>query len=143
MNEKWLEIADPEIDAQELMAQIEKRIAGRDDVQDECSPADVVESVRQEIVDSPLGGEALRKWALIWSNDCDLVPRHYKIDWRLPIIGPIHALVRRVIHAEIQRYLLVSLEKQSYLNRELVKILQGLAEENVRLRQKLEETDAQ
>ena len=76
---------------------------------------------------------------LIHQRDCDIVPRRYVINWRMPILGPIHALVRRLINAEIRRYLLHALEKQSYFNRQILRIVTDLTKENERLRQEIEE----
>jgi len=75
----------------------------------------------------------------IRQRDCDIVPRYYVIDWRVPILGPIHALVRRIINAEIRRYLLPALEKQSQLNRQMLRILEDLVKENGCLRREIEE----
>jgi hypothetical protein len=72
-----------------------------------------------------------------WLQDCDLVPARYEIDWRVPIIGPIHAAIRRLINAEIRRFLLPSLVKQSHLNRVVLRLLQELEQENVRLCQEM------
>jgi hypothetical protein len=66
----------------------------------------------------------------MWQDDCDLVPRNYTIDWRTPIMGPIHAAIRRIVNAEIRRYLLPALEKQSFLNRKVLQTLDELAREN-------------
>lgn len=71
-------------------------------------------------------------------RDCDIVPRNYVIDWRIPILGPAHALVRRIINDEIRRYLMPSLRKQSNLNRRLLRALRELSRENAELRQEIE-----
>jgi hypothetical protein len=77
--------------------------------------------------------------AMIRPRDCDVVPRSYAIDWRIPILGPVHAMVRKIINAEVRRYLTPSLEKQSSLNRQMLRILRELAQENVRLRERIQE----
>ena len=74
-----------------------------------------------------------------WLQDCDIVPANYVIDWRVPILGPIHAAVRRVIHAELRRFLLPALEKQSHLNRAVLLALAELCQENARLSSDLEQ----
>jgi hypothetical protein len=73
-----------------------------------------------------------------WLQEGDIVPENYVIDWRVPVIGPLHAAVRRVIHAEICRFLLPSLVKQSHLNRAVLQTLSDLCRENARLREELE-----
>jgi hypothetical protein len=45
----------------------------------------------------------------------------------------LHAIVRRVINAEVRRYLTASLEKQSSLNRRMLQVLKELVAENERL----------
>ena len=73
-----------------------------------------------------------------WLHECDIVPENYVIDWRVPMIGPIHAAIRRVIYAEIRRSVLPALTKQSHLNRAVLQTLSELCQENARLRQELE-----
>jgi hypothetical protein len=73
----------------------------------------------------------------IRQRDGDIVPRYYAIEWRIPILGPIHAKVRRIINDEIRRYLMPSLRKQSTLNRQMLRALNDLGQENARLRQEI------
>jgi hypothetical protein len=139
MSDNWLEIADEAIDAQAIMQQIGERVDGYER-EGEIDPVSIAEVVRQEIIGSPIGGDALTQWISVWPADCNLVPKYYKIDWRIPILGPINALVRRIIRAEIDRYLLPSLEKQTILNHKLLNALQALAQENEELKQALAES---
>ena len=82
---------------------------------------------------------AAKEPVAVEQQDCDIIPRDYTIDWRVPILGPIHALIRRVINAEVRRYLMPALERQSYLNREFLRTLSDLREENDRLRRRIAE----
>lgn len=138
MGENWLEIPDESIDAQELMSQIERRISAHNEEAEDLVA--VVQAVRQEVIGMPLFDATLGSERIaLWQNDCDIVPHDYVIDWRVPILGPINALVRRVINAEIQRYLLACLRKQTHLNRQILYVLQQLADENERLKRQIEE----
>jgi hypothetical protein len=158
MSEPWLEIADPEIDAREVRRRVRDRMQGRrkapvgegaprhgdaarhEDVpaaEDRLDPAGIAASLYRErfgrVWDDPVPDEIA---ALEY--DGDIVPENYVIDWRVPILGPIHAVVRRVIHAEIRRYLLSMLQKQSHLNRRMLQALDALQRENEQLRRALE-----
>ena len=138
MRRDWLEIPDPRLDAAEVMERVQERMAIRNSVSlpegvanDPCVLADVLWG---RLIDSET-----EDGAPIREQDCDIVPRNYVIDWRIPILGPIHALIRRIINAEIRRYVSSSLEKQSYLNRQMLRLLNDLVEENKRLRREIEE----
>lgn len=141
MSEDWLEIPDEEIDVAEIMQKIRTRVAQRGDTvtTDTPDPVAVAEALRAEMIGEPTDSSALGRHVSIRQNDGDIVPRHYVIDWRIPILGPIHAVVRRVINAEIRRYLSPSLKKQSHFNRKVLRALRALAEENVHLRRQIEE----
>lgn len=140
-----IEIRDPEIEVAEIMRKIRRRVAQREGVasSEEMEPAAVAESLRAEMIGEPMDRSALGKHVSIRQSDCDIVPRHYVIDWRIPILGPIHAVVRRVINAEIRRYLMRSLKKQSHFNRKVLRALRSLAKENAQLRQQVEELQNQ
>lgn len=138
MSDDWLEISDDAIDVGEIMQRIHERIARRTSASPSESPAAVAEALWKEMIGEPIGESASGSRILIRQRDCDVVPRGYVIDWRTPILGPIHALVRRIINAEIRRYLLPSLEKQSHVNRQMLRVLEGLVEENGRLRRQIE-----
>jgi hypothetical protein len=141
MSDDWLEIADESIDVEEIMRRIRERIAQRSNglSSDDVDPAVVARDLWKEMIGDPMDDTLGGKLASIRPRDCDIVPRYYEIDWRIPILGPIHAIVRRIVNAEIRRYLTSSLEKQSSLNRKMLQVLKGLAEENVRLRQEIQE----
>jgi hypothetical protein len=138
MDEQWLEIPGETGSAQEMMDRIRGRIAGRHDealLEDGEAPQSVARGLWQEMIGDPpdrASGQQLRP------RDCDIVPRDYSVDWRVPILGPIHAVLRRVIDAEIQRYLMSSLEKQSWFNGQVQRRLDDLTQENLRLRQEIE-----
>ena len=141
MNEDWLEISDEEISVEEIMRHIRERMARRNGVVpsgDMEDPASVANALWLEMIGDPSDEQELSPFISIRRRDCDIVPRHYVIDWRIPILGPIHSVVRRVINDEIRRYLLSSLEKQSDYNRRVVQILRNLARENIRLREEIE-----
>ena len=141
MSDDWLELPDEEIDVAEIMQKIRMRVAEREGNvgSDASDAAALAEALRAEMIGDPVDSSALGKHVSIRQNECDIVPRHYVIDWRIPILGPIHAVVRRVINAEIRRYLSPSLKKQSHFNRKVLRALKALAEENARLRQKIDE----
>jgi len=142
MSDNWLEISDETIDVEEIVQQIRGRIARRTGVspsEETESPAVIAEALRAEMIGEPVDELVPGKRFPIRRRDCDIVPHCYVIDWRIPILGPIHALIRRIINAEVRRYLLPSLEKQSQLNRQMLRMLQDLVEENGRLRQEIEE----
>jgi hypothetical protein len=129
---------DPSIDGTEVMERIRERMADRGDDpflwETEETPEAVARRLRRQMIDVDV-----ENGVVIGERDCDIVPRDYVIDWRVPIVGRIHAVVRRIINAEIRRYLSSSLEKQSYVNRQMVRLLGDLAAENKRLRREVEE----
>ncbi len=141
MSDEWLEIADGEIDVAEIMRKIRARVARREgaETSEGVGPTTVAAELWCDMIGEPMDGSALGKHVAIRQSDCDIVPRHYVIDWRIPILGPIHAVVRRVINAEINRYLSRSLQKQSHYNRKILRALRALAEENARLSRQIEE----
>ena len=139
MDSDWLEISDKDVNVEEIMQQIRERIARRGMSPGETEvPTTIAENLWKEMVGDATDESALGKLISIQPRDCDIVPRHYVIDWRVPILGPIHAVVRRIINNEIRRYLFASLEKQALFNRKVLRALKGLAEENARLRQEIE-----
>jgi len=133
----WLIIRDPKIDAEEVASRVRQRLVdqnwGRAEFRAD-TPGQLADALWERMIGDPLDA---RMW--IEQHDCDIVPRDYTIDWRVPILGPLNALVRRVINAEIRRYLMPALERQSYLNREFLHTLNDLREENDRLRRRIEE----
>lgn len=142
MSDDWLEIPDENIDAEEIMRRIRERMMcrGAATPSDQAeSPEVIVEALWREAFGDTAGSSAFDKRVSIWQRECDIVPRHYVIGWRMPILGPIHALVRRIVNAEIRRYLLSALQKQSTFNLEILQMLQELAQENERLHQEVEE----
>ena len=145
MSDDWLELPDGEIDVAEIMQKIRMRVADREGAaaSDASDAAALAEALRVEMIGEPVDSSALGRHVSIRQNECDIVPRHYVIDWRIPILGPIHAVVRRIINAEIRRYLSPSLKKQSHFNRKVLRALKALAEENARLHQQIEELQNQ
>lgn len=141
MNEDWLQISDDGINVNEIMQQIRERIARENNNTPDAEvedPVAVADDLWREMIGTT--DELFPNQPFpIRQQDCDIIPRHYVIDWRIPILGPAHAIVRRLINAEIRRYLLPTLEKQSRFNRKVRRTLQSLAQENRQLRQELEE----
>ena len=141
MSDNWLEIGDENVSVDEIKRQIRERIAGRGIVSSPGivgDPAAIATELWKEMIGDPAGVTASERGVPLRQQDCDIVPRHYVIDWRTPVLGPIHAMVRRIINAEICRYLLPSLEKQSHYNREVLRLLEDLVRENARLQRKIE-----
>lgn len=139
MSDDWLEISDERVNAQDIARRVEERAAGRGDANlaPPGAPELAARSLWKEMQSNAEGGSAAQDIP-IQPHDCDIAPRQYVIDWRTPILGPIHAAIRRIINAEIRRYLGPALEKQSYLNRQMSRAVQDLRRENARLRQKIE-----
>ena len=137
MGSEWLDIPDPSIDASEVRDRVRDRMGARSAnspaLRLDEDPEALAERLRTQMIDSDPGG-ALP----VSEDDCDIVPRNYVIDWRIPIMGPVHAWVRRIINTEVRRYLALSLERQSYLNRQFLRVLDGLVRENRRLREQIE-----
>jgi len=135
----WLEFeSENVVDTAEIMARIQAEHASR--TAESTSDLDVVnlaEQLRLQMLGDPTEVSASGVEMLSNQASYDIMPQGYKIEWRIPIIGPIHGLVRRVINAEIQRFLFPSLLRQSELNRRLIEALEDLATENERLRVEL------
>lgn len=131
-------IHDDQIDVEGIMQQIRANIARRKG-QSKVDPV----AISQELWESTIGDTARFQQQIggisLSHYDCDIVPRNYVIDWRVPILGPINSIVRRVINTEIRRYLDVSLSKQTRFNQNVLRALRYLAQENQRLRQEIEE----
>ena len=141
MDDNWLAISDQDISVGEIMRRIRERAARHYDgaPSEGERPEQIAETLWNEMLGDVEGESVLSEWVSIRQSDCDIVPRQYVIDWRIPILGPIHAVVRRVINAEIRRYLMPSLNKQSRFNRKVLRAVRGLARENAHLRQQIEE----
>ena len=142
MNSNWLEIADEDVDAQETMRRIRERMSLWIDAaqaEELGDPVEILEATRRQAFGSSVDVSLWRERVSVWQRDCEVVPRGYVIDWRTPILGPINAWVRRIINAEIRRYLLPALEKQSYLNQVMLHALESLIQENARLYREVEQ----
>ncbi len=141
MAEDWLEISDDEIDVQEIMRKIRESLERRQGA-DFLDPAEIALSTKQFFIDELQDVSGLGSDVRLRLRDCDITPRHYVVDWRIPILGPLHAVVRKLIDAEIRRFLFPSLQQQSMFNRKVLKALQALARENAQLRQDLARSHA-
>lgn len=132
---EWIHFGIDDQEASHALSQLKKRIAEREDFEQEAQPAvDVVQQLRIQMLGDPSEISDSDVEMLVRLRDYDILPRGYKIDWRIPVLGPIHSIVRRLINDEIVRFLFPSLKRQSSLNRQLVDAIQELAYENQQLR---------
>lgn len=136
--DEWLRFVDDQVSVQEIMLKIRERLAQRNHEELKDNPETLSEMLWHEML-GPVEEEATQKRIPLRQDECDIVPRHYVIEWRIPILGPLHALVRRIINDEIRRYLMPSLQRQSNFNLKVLRSLRGLAQENAQLRQQLAE----
>jgi O-antigen chain-terminating methyltransferase len=145
MSDDLVIIHDDQIDVEDIMRQIRANIARRKGQSGERSDLDPV-AVSRELWEGTIGDTARFQQQIggvpLTRYDCDIVPRDYVIDWYIPILGPIHSVVRRVINAEVRRYLETSLHKQTRFNENVLRALRYLAQENDNLRQELEKLRA-
>ena len=142
MSDDWLQISDEEIDVADIMQQIRCRIAQRSGASNppqSQDPVAVANELWQEMIEPQADELTLRQRVSLWQDDCDIIPHTYVIDWRIPILGPLHSVVRRLIKAEIDRYLRPSLLKQVRFNQQVLRELRNLARENALLHQEIEE----
>jgi hypothetical protein len=140
VSEDWLEMTDEEVNVEDLMRMIRQRIDQRRSAPGPGKaddPKAIAGALRREMIGDASGESGSAGSVAIRQRDCDIVPRYYAIEWRIPILGPIHALVRRIINDEIRRYLMPSLRKQSTLNRQMLRAVRDLNQENARLRQEV------
>ncbi len=132
---KWLEICDEDVNVEQIEDVIRRRVAARRAAEQAGDQVDAEELAhrlyRQMVTDQTIQGH-------LSADDCDILPRDYDIAWRIPILGPIHAAVRRVVNAEIRRYLEAGLLRQSRINRTVLQELDRLSRENQALRERLE-----
>ncbi len=142
MTDELIIIHDDQIDVQDIMRQIRANIARRTGTVPEVDPVAVSDELWGNII-----GEADTRSALeqipLTRHDCEIVPQNYVIDWRNPVLGPPHAMVRRVINAEIRRYLDASLAKQTRFNETVLRTLRQLVQENATLRREIDQLRGQ
>jgi hypothetical protein len=141
MADDFIIIQDDQIDVQDIMRQIRANIARRAGTAPEIDPVAVSEELWTNTIGAAEARSALEQIPLT-RHDCDIVPQNYVIDWRNPVLGPPHALVRRVINAEVRRYLDASLARQTRFNETVLRTLRQLAQENAALRHELEQLRA-
>ena len=136
---QWLQIADDQVDVDAVMDEVRRRVALRQASEQVAEGEDPEKLARQLYRELVADRDAMSGLTI---EDCDILPRDYVIDWRIPILGPIHAIVRRVINAEIQRYLQAGLVRQSRYNLQVLQELQRLTQENRGLRDRVTELEA-
>lgn len=125
------------INIEQIQQEIQNRLDSYSDTIDEIkTPEEIARTLRMQMIGefSP----EMKQDNIIQLTDTDIVPRHYIIGWRIPIIGHINAIIRRVINAEIRRYLLPSLVKQSVVNQRLLEVVETLSKENKQLHQEID-----
>ncbi len=129
----WFRIEDERVDVEAVMEEVRRRLAlrqAREQVNGGEDPEALAQRLyREMVVDRDGSG--------FDDQDCEILPNDYVIDWYIPILGPIHALVRRVINAEVRRYLEAGLIRQSRLNRKVLLELRALKRENQALRDRI------
>lgn len=133
----WLEIADEHIDVEKIMGEIRQRLGRQGEISADGTPVQVANDLWKDII-GDVNAPLLANRIPIRPQDCDIVPRNYKIEWRIPFVGHIHAVIRRIIDNEIRLFLYPSLDKQTRYNRRALWVLRSLMEENMRLRNDLE-----
>jgi hypothetical protein len=138
MTDELIIIDDDQIDVQDIMRQIRANIARRTGGTPEIDPVVVSDELWANTVGVADTHSALEQIPLT-RHDCDIVPQNYVIDWRNPVLGPPHALVRRVINAEVRRYLDASLARQTRFNETVLRTLRQLSQENAALRRELDQ----
>jgi hypothetical protein len=141
MSDDLIIIHDDQIDVEEIMQQIRANIARRKG-EPEIDPAAISQGLWESTIGDTVRFQQQVGGVPLTHHDCDIVPHDYVIDWRIPILGPIHSIVRRLINAEVRRYLDVSLSKQTRFNRNVLRALHHLAQENRNLRQMVEELES-
>ena len=141
MTDDLIVISEDQIDVQDIMRQIRANIArrkGESVSEAEPDPLDVSRELWDTMIGESVNAPQAFDRIPISRYDADIFPHQYAIDWHIPILGPIHAVVRRLINAEVRRYLDVSLRKQTRFNESLLCALRHLVQENHVLRQELD-----
>jgi len=127
----WLTISIDGADATDVLVQLQDKIFKHtSSKQQDPSAVELVQQLRVQMLGDPSEISDSSVEMLIRQQDYDILPRDYKIDWRIPVLGPINSIVRRVINDEIRRFLFPPLKRQSSLNRQFVDAIQELQEEN-------------
>ena len=142
MTDDLIIIHDDQIDVQDIMRQIRANIARRTGTAPDVDPVAVSDELWSNTIGAAETRSALEQIPLT-RHDCDIVPQNYVIDWRNPVLGPPHAVVRRVINDEVRRYLDASLAKQTRFNETVLRTLRQLTQENAALRREIDRLRAQ
>jgi hypothetical protein len=142
MTDEIIIIQDDQIDVQDIMRQIRANLARRSGATSEVDPVAVSDDLWVNTIGGAETRSALERVPLT-RQDCEIVPQNYVIDWHNPVLGPPHAVVRRVVNAEVRRYLDASLAKQTRFNETVLRTLRQLAQENAALQRELDQLRAQ
>ena len=144
MPDEMIVIHDDQIDVQDIMRQIRANIARRkgEAIVEDLDPAAISAALWTETIGESARMQTGSDRIPLTQQDCDILPHGYVIEWQNPLLGPPHSVVRRVINAEVRRYLDTSLAKQTRFNENVLRALRNLAQENAGLRRELEELRA-
>ena len=139
MTNDWLEITNPDLNQAEIAQKIESRLQSRAISIGEATaqPSEILDALWSQIIGRERIDAGTTNDPGVTLRDCDIVPRTYTIGWQNPLLGPIYAFIRRTINGEVRRFLAPSLEQQSALNRQLLRLIQDLKEDNNNLRQEI------
>ena len=134
-SQPWFSVADEQVDVEAVMDEIRRRVAVQQ-AREQATPGEDPEQLarqlfRQMIADRDSAGQ-------LTYQDCEVLPQDYVIDWHIPVLGPLHGIVRRIINAEIRRYLEAGLTRQARFNRQMLLELQQLKQENRALRERID-----
>lgn len=138
-NHSWFRVTDPDVDVEAVMDEIRRRVALRQ-AQEQAGAGEDPEQLAQRLYRQMIAERDSMEQ--LTYQDCEILPQDYVIDWHIPILGPLHGMVRRIINAEIRRYLEAGLTRQARFNRQVLLELQQLKQENRALRERIRALEA-
>jgi hypothetical protein len=133
-SQPWFRVNDQEVDVEEVMDEIRRRVALQQAGEQVGAGEDPEQLARQLYREMISDRDSVGR---LTYQDCDVLPQDYTIDWHIPILGPLHGIVRRIINAEIRRYLEAGLTRQARFNRQVLLELQQLRQQNQALREQI------
>lgn len=139
-SEPWFRVTDQEVDVEEVMDEIRRRVALQQ-AREQAIAGEDPEQLARELYRRMIADRDSTD--RLTYQDCEVLPQDYVIDWRIPILGPLHGIVRRVINAEIRRYLEAGLTRQARFNRQVLLELQQLRQQNQALREHIEASEGE